>query len=57
MNEVLNAAAAVASFVGWQGVLGAVLGAWVGDWMGRKHPDAWGWMRAGVKKAGDALKD
>lgn len=34
-----------------------VLGLWLGDFMGRRYPNAWSWLRAGLKQAGDAAKD
>jgi len=50
------ALAAFAGFFGWKGTAFLVLGMWVGDFAGRRYPQAWAWLRAGVKKAGDAAR-
>lgn len=61
MNEAAQTAfaalAAVAGFFGWKGAAFLVAGLWIGDYAGRKFPNAWSWLRAGLKQAGDAAKD
>ena len=47
----------VAAVIGWKGALFLVLGMWLGDFAGRRWPNAWSWLRAGAKKAGDEVKD
>ena len=51
------ALAAFAGFFGWKGAAFFVAGMWFGDFAGRRWPDAWQWLRAGAKKAGDTASD
>jgi hypothetical protein len=47
---------AVFAFFGWKGLAFLVAGMWFGDFAGRKYPNAWAWVRAGLKTAGDAAR-
>jgi hypothetical protein len=55
-SSIAPALFAVFGFVGWKGALFMIGGMWFGDFAGRRYPNAWQWLRAGVKKAGDTVR-